>query len=99
MSAARNLLDVARQIRGPTIIEPLGRPVALADTRAMIARLRELIAGRPFALAVQTAHHPDVDPFAGIAVKVDGFVVAFLGDRWNGEGEIRAALRTLEAAL
>lgn len=96
---ARNLLDVARRINAATLIEPLREPVELPDLKAAVARIRELVAGRPFSLTVATTAYPDFDPFPAISVKVGGFAVAYLADRWHDEGDARAALRILEASL
>lgn len=97
--SAPTLLAVARQVRGPTIIVPLGRPEEDASFEALLDRVRILAAGRPVEFKVATISHPDVDTFHGLQAKVDGFIVATLGDRWHDEGDVRAALRIAQASF
>lgn len=91
------LLAVARQVRTPTLLVPLGKPEELDSLEAVVRRVRELAAGRPLSFGVGAISHPDLDTFFGIVAKVDGGIVAAIGDRWNDAEDARFGARMAEA--
>lgn len=86
----------------PTLfVPPLTKPgvESFPTPRDAAARLRPLIAGRPFELTVGRAAVSDFADFAAVIVRVDGAMLAVLGGPWTTSKDRGAARDELQAAL
>lgn len=100
MSAAPDLLAVARRIPSPTLIPPgFGGPEHYARPEDVADRLLELSKGKAVTLYQGQAAYPDFDPFPCLRAYAGPDYVATVSDRWDSAFETNAGRQRLEGLL
>lgn len=100
MSAPRDLLAVARQIRRPTLIIPgYAEPEEFTSLQNAAARIRQLAAGEPVTARVVRCEYPQFDAFFGLSLRAGSTAFAYFADRWTCGEEAQGEIARVEAAI